>query len=73
MTDPKIQFHQTIKEIEQRLGDPQVTLDSFIVSHTPSHKVHRQWGMEKVAMQARHIVFQEEDKDFYIGEILKEC
>lgn len=36
-TDPKIQFHETIKEIEQRLGDATVRLQSFIVSNTPSH------------------------------------
>ena len=30
-TDPKIQFHETIKEIEQRLGDPAVRLQSFKV------------------------------------------
>ena len=35
-SDPKIQFYETIKEIEQRLGDPTVRLQSFIVSNTPS-------------------------------------
>lgn len=28
------------------------------------------WGMEKSQMQAWHIVFQEEDRDTYIGEKL---
>ena len=45
--DLKIQFHETIKEIEQRLGDPAVRLQSFIVSNTPSATMRRQWGMEK--------------------------
>ena len=35
-SDPKIRFYETIKEIEQRLGDPSVRLHSFIVSSTPS-------------------------------------
>jgi len=35
-TDPKIKFYKTIKEIEARLGDPKVLLNSFIVSNTPS-------------------------------------
>lgn len=70
-TDPKIQFYETVKEIEQRLGDPTVTLESFIVSPTPSHKVRTRWGMEKAGMQAWHIVFQEEDKGSYVGEILQ--
>ena len=67
-SDPKIQFHETIKEIEQRLGDPAVRLQSFIVSNTPSTTMRRQWGMKKSEMQERHVLFQEEDKDSYIGK-----
>ena len=43
-SDPKIQFYETIKNIEQRLGDPDVQLESFIVSNTPSSTMHRQVG-----------------------------
>ena len=68
--DPKIQFYETIKEIEQRLGDPDVRLQSFIVSNTPSATMRRQWGMEKSEMQRRHVLFQEEDMDSYIGTLL---
>ena len=70
-TDPKIQFYETIKEIEQRLGDPNVRLDSFIVSNTPSHTMRMLWGMDKAAMKARHILFQEEDKDTYVRTMLE--
>ena len=69
-SDPKIQFYQTIKEIEQRLGDPAVRLESFIVSNTPSAKMRMRWGMEKSEMQKRHVLFQEEDKDSYVGIML---
>ena len=68
--DPKIRFFETIKEIEQRLGDPNVELDSFIVSRTPSHVMKKLWGIGKSDMAARHIAFQEEDHDSYIGAIL---
>lgn len=68
--DPKIQFYETIKEIEQRLGDPAVVLHSFIVSNTSSATMRRQWGMEKSDMQKRHILFQEEDKESYINMML---
>lgn len=71
LNDPKIQFYETIKEIEQRLGDPDVRLQSFIVSNTPSATMRRQWGMEKKEMQKRHVLFQKEDKDTYIGTMLK--
>ena len=58
--DPKILFCETIKEIEQRLGDPTVNLQSFIVSNTPSATMRRQWGMQKSEMQKRHVLFQDE-------------
>ncbi len=71
LSDPKISFHQTVKEIEQRLGDPKVVLDSFIVSNTPSHVMRKQWGIEKRKMSKRHILFQDEDKDSYIGAMFR--
>ena len=69
-SDPKIQFYETIKEIEQRLGDPTVRLESFIVSNTQSTTMRRMWGMEKSEMQKRHILFQEEDRYSYVGTML---
>ncbi|MBE0623504.1 MAG: DEAD/DEAH box helicase family protein [Burkholderiales bacterium] len=71
-SDPKIQFHETIKEIEQRLGDPAVRLQSFIVSNTPSATMRMLWHMEKGEMQKRHVLFQEEDKDTYVRAMLDE-
>ena len=70
-TDPKIQFHQTIKEIEQRLGDASVELTSYIVSNTPSATMQFLWNMPKAAMKERHVLFQEEDKESYIAELLR--
>ncbi len=69
-SDPKIQFHKTIKEIEQRLGDPNVCLDSFIVSNTASATMRMLWGMTKPQMEQSHILFQEEDQDSYVRRIL---
>ena len=68
--DPKVQFHETIKGIEQRLNDPSVRLDSFIVSNTPSYTMRMLWRTEKVEMEKRHILFQEEDKETYIASLL---
>jgi hypothetical protein len=71
MGDPKIQFHQTIKEIEQRLGDASVRLQSFIVSNTPSHTMQKLWNIDKPAMGERHILFQEEDQGTYVRSMLE--
>ncbi|MGB5813559.1 MAG: DEAD/DEAH box helicase family protein, partial [Thermoanaerobaculia bacterium] len=70
-TDPKIQFHETIKEIEERLGDPGVVLESFIISNTPAHEMQRLWGIDKAAMAERHILFQKEDADSYLGAMFE--
>lgn len=70
LIDPKISFFETVKEIEKRLGDPKIVLDSFIVSNTQSHVMCRQWGIEKDEMAKRHIVFQDEDSDTYISAML---
>ena len=68
--DPKIQFYETIKEIEQRLGDPAVRLHSFIVSNTSFETMREMWEMEKSEMQKRHVLFQKEDRDSYVGTML---
>ena len=70
-SDPKIQFFETIKEIEQRLGDPSVLLQSYIVSNTPSATMQMLWNMEKHEMEERNILFQKEDHDSYVGRMLK--
>ncbi|RMH36797.1 MAG: DEAD/DEAH box helicase, partial [Nitrospirae bacterium] len=69
--DPKIRFYQTIKEIEQRLNDPQVVLDAFLISNTPSHVMAQQWGIDKATMEAHHILFQEEDQAVYIEKLMQ--
>lgn len=69
-TDPKIRFHETIKEIESRLGDPSVKLESYIVSNTPSATMAMLWDMDKAEMEARHVLFQEEDQGSYVGRML---
>ena len=68
--DPKIAFYETVKEIEQRLGNPDVRLESFIVSNTPSQTMKMLWRMEKAEMQMRHIVFQGEDRETYLRSLL---
>ncbi len=70
--DPKIRFFETIKDIENRIGDPMVALESFIISNTPSYLMERQWGMDKAAMQALHILFQEDGPEGYIQAMLNE-
>lgn len=69
--DPKIRFHQTIKELELKLGDPSVVLNSFIVSPTRIPEV-TWWngGMTQEEFEARNVVFQRNDQANYIRKVL---
>jgi len=58
--DPKIRFHETVKEIEARLADPSVSLHSLIVSNTPAYAIERLWGLSRREIEARGILFQED-------------
>lgn len=64
------ELYLLLKEIEARLGDPGVHLHSFIVSNTPSHTMRLLWGIDKSAMNDRHVLFQEEDRDKYVRNML---
>ena len=68
--DPKIQLYKLLKtEIEPKLCDPDIVLDSFIISNTPYEEVSF-WNpvADKSVFRKNHIVFQM-DED-YIGELL---
>jgi hypothetical protein len=57
--DPKIRFYHTIKELEKRLGDPAVVLNSFIISQTPHQQVG--WwdgGMSETDFEQKHVLFR---------------
>jgi hypothetical protein len=68
--DPKVRFHETIKEIEHRLADPTMRLHSYIVSNTHSATMKALWGMTKGEMVGRGVLFQEEDQGTYVGQCL---
>jgi hypothetical protein len=67
---PKIQFYKTIKEIEEDLGDPQVILDSFIISPTLLADMPQQTQtFSREAWEARNVLFQMDDDQGYIGKL----
>lgn len=69
--DPKIEFYKTIKTIEKQLDDPNVILNSFIVSVTP-YSIVRNWngGMSEADFALKHIFFQENTN--YIEQLFQE-
>jgi hypothetical protein len=68
--DLKIEFYHKIKEIEARLADPTVALESFIISTTPYHVLQLTWRMSKEDLRSRHVLFQE-DGENYIRALLE--
>ena len=73
LADPKIRFFKTIKEIEARLADPEIVLNSFIIANTPYQQV-AWWdtGISKADLEKCNVLFQREDRDTYIKKMLTE-
>jgi hypothetical protein len=69
-SDPKIMFYETIKEIEERLADPNTTLRSFIISNTPAAVVSRMWNVKKSDLEDRNVLFQVDDPSSYVGKMI---
>jgi hypothetical protein len=70
--DPKIRFHQTIKELEARLRDPQVVLNSVIISQTPHQQVG--WwdgGMTEAEFETRHVFFRDGNGDLNMPQLFR--
>jgi hypothetical protein len=62
---------RTIKGLEARLGDPNVILNSFIISNTPFRQV-RWWSedLSKDEFTRAHVLFQKDDRATYIKRLL---
>ncbi|HXE75507.1 MAG TPA: DEAD/DEAH box helicase family protein [Candidatus Xenobia bacterium] len=70
--DPKIRFHEKIKELEQRLGDPKVILNSFVISVTPFKQVG--WwegGMTEKDFEHHHIFFRDAEKRSHLETMFR--
>jgi len=72
LSDPKIKFYKTIKELETHLGDPEVILNSFIISTTPFPAICW-WApdMTKEKFEEYNVLFQVDDKGNYIKKLLR--
>lgn len=66
--DEKIKLHKGIKEIEKRLNDPKVILNSFILSWTKYPQL--KWNKEQKELEDMHVLFMQDDRDQYIDKLL---
>lgn len=75
--DPKVRFHQTIKDIEadlrqQSIVNSNISLHAFLISGTRSDQLSSQWkddtgqAVTKEMMESWNILFREEDDQYLI-------
>ena len=67
----KVKFCKRVKEIEKRLGDPDIVLNSFILS--PTHYQDMLWipkPLKEYLETNDHILFMEDGGDVYIPKLL---
>lgn len=66
----KILFHKRIKDVEKRLNDPDVILNSFILSWTRYSQL--KWGDTRKDLEDKHVLFMTDDRDGYIEKLFSE-
>jgi hypothetical protein len=64
----KVLLHKRIKDIEKRLNDEQIILNSFILSWTRYPQLN--WGISRDEMEKMHVFFMADDRDHYIDKLL---
>ena len=63
----KILFHKRIKDVEQRLKDSTVILNSFILSRTRYAQL--KWDKTQDELEDMHVLFMTNDRDGYIDKL----
>lgn len=72
ITDGKLNFYRTIKEMETKLNDKSIILNSFIISNTlHADLIDTGYKLSKEEMEERNILFQYDDKETYIAKMIK--
>jgi hypothetical protein len=63
----KVLFHERIKDVEGRLEDPTVVLNSFILSWTRYPQL--KWDNTQDELEDMHVLFMTNDRDNYIDKL----
>lgn len=63
----KILFHKRIKDVERRLNEPDVILNSFILSWTKYPQL--KWNNSQEELENMHVLFMTDDRDRYIEKL----
>lgn len=63
----KVLFYKRIKDVEKRLADPSVILNSFILSWTKYPQL--KWDDSQAELEDKHVLFMTDDRDHYIDKL----
>lgn len=65
----KVLFHSRIKDIEKRFANPDVILNSFILS--PTKYAQLQWGIDKQELEDNHVLFMDDGAQTYMNKLFE--
>lgn len=71
MDSDKVRFAERVKTIERRLGDPDLVLDSFILSPTPYAELLWRPKPPESDLEERHVLFMENTGPIYLTKLLR--
>ena len=71
MDSDKVRFAERIKAIEKRLGDPNLVLDSFILSPTPYAALLWRPKPSAADLEEKHVLFMEDTGPVYLSKLLR--
>jgi len=63
----KVQLYKRIKDVERRINDPSIILNSFILSWTKYPQL--KWDSSQEALENMHVLFMTDDQDRYIDKL----
>jgi superfamily II DNA or RNA helicase len=67
--DEKILFHRRIKDIERRMNQPDIVLNSFVLSWSEFPQL--KWGKNQEELEKMHVLFMKNDKQNYLKKLFE--
>lgn len=63
----KVLFYKRIKDVEKRMNEPNIILNSFILSWTRYPQL--KWDDSQAELESKHVLFMTDDRDGYIDKL----
>jgi len=71
LNDPKLGLYKEVKALEEKLGDPNLTLNAFIVSETPFDNLLNVTPRTKPDLEERNILFMDDGREVYLKKMFE--